>query len=394
MRRFLSALFNLAFGVLLGLLIIEVILRANPKLLLRGMSVSSPVDLPLVIQEYAVHYSDADVFYWRPDLIRPIPPEEDKIEARVHYITDEFGFRNQPPTPNLVDIITLGTSFTVGAQVEKPWIQWIVDENNWQALNLAQPASTLDIQLYYLQKYGIPHHPRWVVIEIMPMLSIVGYEPPRQPFLVQKLTSPLIQQLARQAEMWPPPWKPGTDIYPISVEISERTMNLVCCLHLMNFLTIDAETLSQSTDWKLFEQSLLKIIEEAKTHQICVAILHAPNKPVVYFPLITQPDDLKPVLATVTPLQINSAGRLSPNSNLPMDVDTLIANAYAGNEVLSAFANDHDIVLIEPTSLFQEAIMKGHDPYMVYDSHLNAYGHQILAQLVNEQLQTSNCLTP
>lgn len=191
-KRLLIALLNILFGIVVGLFLLEIILRANPKLLLRGMSVPIPVDPSLIVQTYDVHYSDADVFYWRPDLIHPIAPEDDLIEAHVHYATDELGFRNQPPTSQGVDFVVLGSSFSVGAQVETSWPELLAGKNDWKFLNLAQPASTLDIQLYYLQQYARPHQPHWVVIEVMPMLSILGYAP-QPPLLIQQLASPFIQ---------------------------------------------------------------------------------------------------------------------------------------------------------------------------------------------------------
>ena len=72
-------------GLALGLLLLEAIFRANPTILLRGMALPAPLDLPLTSQTYTVRYSDADAIYWRADLIRPIAPEQDAVEAVVRF---------------------------------------------------------------------------------------------------------------------------------------------------------------------------------------------------------------------------------------------------------------------------------------------------------------------
>ncbi|HMD88240.1 MAG TPA: hypothetical protein VKF38_03670 [Anaerolineaceae bacterium] len=126
----LAALFNLTVGVLLGLLLLEAVLRSNSQLLLRGMALPAPIDPPLSNHVYDVYYSDADEIFWRPDLFRPIPANQNKLEVHVNYQTDEFGFRNAPPIPNKVDAVVLGRSISLGDQQPAPWPELLANQMN------------------------------------------------------------------------------------------------------------------------------------------------------------------------------------------------------------------------------------------------------------------------
>ena len=95
--KLLLAFLRLTCGLVLGLALLELTLRANSTLLMRGMGAPAPVDEPVMVSRYTIRLSDADLYYWSPKLIRPIPPGEDRIEAEVRFETDEFGFPNAAP---------------------------------------------------------------------------------------------------------------------------------------------------------------------------------------------------------------------------------------------------------------------------------------------------------
>ena len=72
LKLLFTAGLNLILGVGLAWLGLEITLQLNPQLLVRGIAAPGPLDWPLTSRDYAVHYSDADEIFWRPDLIRPI----------------------------------------------------------------------------------------------------------------------------------------------------------------------------------------------------------------------------------------------------------------------------------------------------------------------------------
>jgi hypothetical protein len=81
MKNIFFAALHIFLGTVLAVTVFEVALRANPSLLLRGMALPAPVDPPLTRRVYDVHYSDADAFVWRPDMICPVKPEEHRLGA-------------------------------------------------------------------------------------------------------------------------------------------------------------------------------------------------------------------------------------------------------------------------------------------------------------------------
>ena len=201
-RRLIFALLYLILGTLLGLFLLEGILRCNATLLQRGMALPAPVDLPLTVLTYDVRYSDADAFYWRPDLIRPIPASDNQLEAKVTYETDEYGFRNHAPISPWVDVVVLGRSISLGGNMPEPWPNLLASRLNWQVLNLSQPGSGAEVKNIFLERFGLPRHPHWVIIEVVPSLDIIGDQ--RIPLSVSlQLFTPVVQKLVRNqtAEM-------------------------------------------------------------------------------------------------------------------------------------------------------------------------------------------------
>src|SRR5260221_13584051 len=116
LKRTLAAGLNIALGLAAGLLLLEGVLRINASLLLRGVPLAGAIDQPLSLRTYTVRYSDGDTIFWRPDLVRPLTPVTDQVEAVVSLQTDEFGFRNPPPLPVRAQVVVLGRSTSRGGQ--------------------------------------------------------------------------------------------------------------------------------------------------------------------------------------------------------------------------------------------------------------------------------------
>ena len=63
----------------------------------------------------------------------------------------------------------------------------------------------------------------------------------------------------------------------------------------------------------------------------------------------------------------------------------------AGRDAVAAFAQANHLTLIDPTPRMVEAVLSGDSPFMVYDSHWNSLGHQIVAQTAAETLSSAAC---
>ena len=368
---------------------LECLLRANPGLLIRGVSPPAPIDPPLITRTYDVHYSDGDQILWRPDLVRPISPEQDLLEAHVTFTTDEFGFRNDPPIPAHVDAVVLGRSISLGAQQSRPWPQIYSAQNGLSVWNLSEPGSGMEIKTNYLKRYALSRNPRWVIVEIQPAIDIITAEPGPD-LLISELIVPVLQHFLKP--LFPPGGnQQNQPILPISLDLPGRTLPLTCCLHYLEAQTVDAETIAASAQWADFKRDLDQIISATAQQGGCIALLYAPSKAELYFPLASQPAQLNPLSSTLRPLRLNENKRLVTDPQGTADAAVLSSNAAAGRDLLAAYALEQNLAFIDPSPAMTASILNGHDPFMVYDSHWNELGHQLVAQAVSQTLQFSPC---
>ena len=387
--RLVLAFIYLISGVILGLILLEAILRCNPTILQRGIALPVPVDPSLTVQNFDVRFSDADVFHWRPDLVRPIPESADRLESRVTYETDEFGFRNPGPIPPRVEVVVLGRSISLAGHLSDPWPALLASRLNWWVLNLSQPGSGIKVKRNFLERFGLPRQPRWVIVEVVPSIDFIGDH--LVPSTVsQQMVVPVLQQLARR---WMTEKPAGTDtaIYPLSVDLPDRKVDLTCCLHYLNFFSLDRNTLEHSLDWANYSKELLKIVADARSHNACVALLYVPTKPDVYFPLARNPEQLNPTLKDTIPLRLSSAGWIEPDPHAAISVAEIRQNALVGRALVESFARENDLLFIDPNAALVQSVLAGQDPFMVYDSHWNQLGHQIVAETIFESLEKAAC---
>ena len=387
--RMVKALLAVGAGLLLSLLLLEGLLRLNPRLLVRGMAADEPVDKPLEVQEYDVRYSDADELYWRPELITAIKPGEDKIETHVRLETDEFGFRNTPPLPGKVDVVVLGRSYSLGAQNPNPWPSLLGEQAGWKVLNLSQPGADLPLKKYYLNRYGQPRHPKWVVIEIQPSIDIfsAGQSPT---WLIERIIPPVLRYFFTPAHTGLKPDPPAEAIYPLMVDLPGRKLPLTCCIHYMDTYTVNQASIQGSQSWANFSNLLLDLVKTARNQGMCVAILDAPVKPEIYFPLIMNPMQLNPTLGEAHSLRLQQDGNFGSDQS-PPTIQAVIRNLPAGSSLVEEFSRENRLAFISPVKEFQAAVLKGEDPFMLYDSHWNSIGQKIIADLVEQTLQNSTC---
>src|SRR5688500_8015638 len=174
LTRLALACLQLTLGLGLGLLLLEVILQLNPSLLLRGMAAAAPIESPLTVRQYSVRLSDADLFFWHGSVIRPIAEDDNLVEAEVDFRTDEFGFANHAPSGPTAEVVILGRSYSLGAQAAHPWPQQLAQLTGRAVTNLSQAAIGIDAKHSYLRRFGLARQPRWVILEVLPSMDLLG----------------------------------------------------------------------------------------------------------------------------------------------------------------------------------------------------------------------------
>jgi hypothetical protein len=383
--------FRLGLGVTLGLGLLETTLQLNPRLLIRGMAVPIPIDEPLIVSEYTVRQSEADLFFWHAALIQPIPPEADLVEAQVRYATDEFGFPNEAPAAGAAALTVIGRSYSLGAQAERSWPQRLAERTSGRVVNLSQAALGIGGKRDYWQRFGTPHHPRWLVVEVLPSMDILGYGP-TPGSLIEQLPFPLMQTLARHVAADQVPSSAAGAIYPLVIDIGPRSVPLVFFSYYLSALSASQAMISHSTQWAAFQEELVLFKREAEAAGACLALVYAPTKEEVYVPLAVQPAQLRPALsAGWTQWQLEANGQLSQGGTPAESPAALQLTAGGARALVLDFAGRHGIVVADPTEAMRAAALAGDDPFMRYDSHWSATGHALVAQTVAASLAAATC---
>lgn len=386
-RRGLRAAFRLAGGTLLSLGFLELLLRVNPALLPHGIALPAPADPRLAVQEYDVRSSDADVFYWMPERIRPVPPTRDIVEARVRYETDEFGFPNQGPIPVRVDVVVLGRSYSLGAQAVRPWVRSLAADTGWRVLNLSQAGGGPDIKRAYLRRFGLPREPRWVVVEVLPSMDILGYrEAPAS--MLQRLPVPIIQDLARRFRGRP---QTAEAFYPLEISLPGRTRELVFFDYYVSAISPTRQQIQASRSWSAFREVTIETRDLVEGTGACMALLYAPTNAEIFIPLASDPSQLLPVVHDLPTWRLGSQGDLVLDRSRPASVAALQERATVARELIHDLADELGLVMIDPTDSMRALVEAGGTPFMSLDTHWSARGHALVASSVARALSGAGC---
>jgi hypothetical protein len=388
--RLLHLLLTFILGITLGLVALEVILNLNPSLLLSGMSVPAPVNPAVQRQEYTIRFSDGDLFYWHPNLIRPIPPEEDAIETQVVYDTDEFGFPNRPPLSSPVDIVVLGRSFSMGAQASQPWPKLLAQSSPWSVLNLSQTGSHMVTKRAYLDRFGLPRHPRWVIVEVLPAGDILDYHPVRST-LVGGLPYPLLITFADRSGLRHNSKLVQAPVFPLELSLAGQSYSFAEFIPYLATLTVDNKTIESSKNWADYVTDLKAFVDDARNHNACVILLYVPSKAEIYLPLAQSINELDPALDHIQPYRLDQQGRLVQDSESHTSASVLQAHAGQRFGLVKDLADRLNLVWVNPSPALSQAARSGPSPYMTYDTHWSAVGHQIIAQEVSRVIQNNPC---
>lgn len=389
LKRLLAAALQMGLGLAAGLFLLELVVRLDPQLLIPGTPLPGSLDPPVASQTYTVRYSDGDTLFWRPDLVRPIPAAADQVEAVVTLQTDEFGFRNPPPIPAKVDVVVLGRSTSLGAQAAQPWPQQLAAATGWYVLNLAQPGGGLDTIHQVFKIYGQPRHPTWVIFEVAPRIDVGDTAEPA--LRLEGVSIPLVQYLARRLSGDRFFRLSAQPIYPLPVSLPGRTLGLSCCIRYMDFLALSQAEIEGSHEWTTFSEQALSLASDARASGSCVAVLYAASKEEVYFTAALDPAQLAPTVRDVVPLHLDELGHLSPAVGKTVDPVALQRTILAGRDAAAALAQKAGLLFVDPTAAFVQSVAAGQDPFMVYDSHWNALGHQLIASQMARALQGRAC---
>ena len=262
-----ATLIILAVGI--AFLMMEVLLRTYPNLVPREIRVNPPVRRvqAFKVKSHDVKLSHGDLYYWMSGAIAPVPPNQDKIVARVYLTYDSQGFRNALPEKETYGIVTLGDSFTDGLNAPTPWPQQLANYTEIDVLNLGEAGSGPQIELEALRQYGLEKRPQWVIMayfEGNDLHDAAAYEQ-ANPFLLARLgrymltrsrqvsnksrfdrTSPLIRTDGATSLPMDPSYQ-----YPVTVTIDDTTLEMAFFNYYISWLSVNREAIELSQNYRL-----------------------------------------------------------------------------------------------------------------------------------------------
>ena len=153
----------------------------------------------------------------------------------------------------------------------------------------------------------------------------------------------------------------------------------------------NSKTLEDSEQWAAFRLSLEHLIDVAERSGACVALLYAPTNAEIVFHAADQPAELAPALSQVVSWRSDAFGRLRHDGSVESSVALLRAHAFAARDALAGLARELDVEWIDPSGAMLAAYAQGANPFMHYDTHWSAVGHQIVADAVAERLSPASC---
>lgn len=322
---------------------------------------------------------------------------------RVRLVTDENGYRNDPPLRAAYDVVVLGDSFTFGPEVQEPWPVLLAHQTHLSVMNLAMLGYSTQAEAAASHLYGLSRSPRLVILayfEGNDLRDAVVYERARAqemglPEYFRSETSwdrslvvptwgrfsavQLVRRLGiyRPAETNQPPAVP---VYPLEMTLNGRQLRLSFLDGYVAMLAVSQEDITASQNYALVTAALLQARDAAVNSGTRFLVVFVPSKPHVYLPLAT-PAEIEPITSTSGRLTLDDSGFLHVQAG-GVDAATFLAQVDNQALVMEAWANANGIEWIDLTPKFQAEAARGQALYLPLGTHWNEQGHQLTADVV------------
>ena len=379
----------IVLGVTAALGASELLLRAFPNWVPRPVRVSPPARRVNAFSDetYDVKLSNGDLFYYMRDRIAPLSSDRDRVLSQVHFVTDGNGFRNATPRQATYDIVALGDSFTVGANVAAPWPQELAETTELEVLNLGEPGAGPQQELAILRQYGLDARPQWVVLayfEGNDLYDAGGFEQ-ANPFLVARAARYFWLQVVDFGAAG------GSDAmevalaareqYPVIITINGRELETAFFTAYISWLSVSRAVIESSRNYQLTTDAILEMRALSEAAEARFLLVYVPVKAHVYLPHIGDPAILEQIFADVPKLAVAQDGYLQFTDTF-VTADQTLQHLDDQANLMAEFAVSHDISYLNLTLAFQQAAAEGEELYYPYDTHWNQQGHELAAQTI------------
>jgi hypothetical protein len=397
-RGFASFLGNIALamlgvGVALGLM--ELLLRTYPNLVPPLVRTNPPVRRAQAFQDetYDVRLSDGDLYFWMRGSIVPLPIDKDRVIARVHLVTDAYGFRNSLPEKATYGIVAVGDSYTQGHNVAYPWPQRLAEYTGIDVLNLGEGDTGPQAQLDALRKYGLKKRPQWVIMAYFEGNDLHDVETYDQanPFILTRFGKYLLVQ---SIAAWRGRRQEGANTtvapvyrYPITVTINGIDLEMAFVSSYVAWLSTGRDVIESSQNYRIAREAILHARELSEGADARFLLVLLPSKEHVYLPYINAADTLTRVFADVPMIERDEAGFLQFTSERATPELTR-QNMDDQARLLADFCAENQMRFLDLTPIFQEEAGTGAELYYPYDTHWNQRGQDLAAHTIAGYLES------
>jgi len=334
--------------------------------------------------------------------------------------TDAEGFRNTR-VRDTIHVAALGDSFTDGLTlpVDQIWPTRLEQNLGLPVQNFGTAGFGPQQELRVLRDYAIRHHPRVVLLAFFAGNDIVDAERfdkyersegsvilPKTGWSIKKVVARYetfysfsLLQLAgntlgtraagRPMEGTKVPYAvdqnpeisgdpaesvPGFDRGIFTIPVKERTLRFALMPPYLQTLTFSEDALEKRSGWQLTRKTILEMNRVSHENGARLVVLFIPFKSQVYLPLLRRSfgkEDLE--------RDFQFYFRQEPTG---FDSNEMSQNRLAQNHLMQRLCEDEHIPLIDPTAALQAEVESGRNVYFPDDSHWNAAGHELAANVI------------
>ncbi|MCK5635175.1 MAG: hypothetical protein KAI06_08805 [Anaerolineales bacterium] len=315
----------------------------------------------------------------------------------IHYQINELGFRGLAPVPDRAGIVTLGDSATFGVGSEIPWpdrLSQLLDE---PVLNLGMGGTDPPKHIGPLIAFGLPREPRLVIemyFEGNDLFTCYQPAKPQGPRWGDRHVLPDVIggwiEVARR-------WSRGPVITselsydiatPLTRVIAGNEITLTFSPAYSATLTLDANRLLASENWRIASNSLLRMRDLAYQNDATFVLVYLPERTHVYWPIIRDDDKILETLNKDMIYQWNSSlgCLLIQRGRMMEDLNTfregLDRTIDIQREIVGSFAAENGIPFLDLTGPLQELAAAGQTMADPLETHFNDAVNQFIAECI------------
>ena len=424
-RAMASYVIFCSMGGLLFILV-EVFLHAKPGILPIHLMYSLPANGSYLQDQYlfekpvtigfrfkpGTHHSnrmmasEANLYIQQPDLVRPLPREEDRVLMETSFTTDANGYRNASPLEDTYPIVVSGDSVTSLSVEPAPWPERLADKTGQAVLNLAIQGYGPQSEAEALIRFGLPKKPQWVLVAYFEGndlanaqdfelkkrsgLGWMEYDLAEAGILERSMTFHVISYAWKRLLEGPvtrPAGAGGGYPYPFDAELDGRNVSLTFSKGYLSTLSLSRQEVESLDGFREAKVAIHRLHEQTRAAGAQLLIVYCPTKEHCYVPFLPEA-----LLSTklAGPRKARVSSGLLHTEKRPVTAAELLANLDGQRDAVLGWLEREGIQVLDLTPALQEAAARGEQLYWTNDTHWNPIGNELAATMIAHYLESNS----